>query len=77
MKYKIGDEIFFLKHSKIVEEKIEGVRRSYTKMLGDGYGSDFCSVSYLVGKHPSFAWGDVWIDEDKIFSTREDLIKSL
>ncbi len=66
-KFKMGQEVFFLEYGKIAKTKIQGIIR-----LVDGKQE---YVYFLEERKEIYAYG--WKKEKDIFSSREELIKSL
>lgn len=71
-KYNIGDKVFFIEYNKIVEASITGVFTRYTKDGGDKIKDH---VYFIEKKDRVDEYR--WQNEVLLFTSREELIKSL
>lgn len=60
-KYDIGDAVWFMYNNKCVSKKVENIRIDVDDMY----------IQYI------FNGGDIWLSEKHLFSTKEELLKSL
>lgn len=68
LKYKIGDKVWFIHNNALQEARIIG----YCERFGGGYSFALSSDPY-----PSKPYNALWLDEERIFTSKEDLINSL
>lgn len=71
-KFSIGNTLFFLLHDKVQEKIITGVRLTGSLTEPPVFYS-YCFEVRERYEHPLLTW----IDEDKLFTSREELIASL
>lgn len=60
-KYDIGDMVWLMHENRCVSKKVEDIRIDVDNMY----------IQYI------FDGGDIWLSEKHIFSTKEELLKSL
>ena len=69
-KYDIGQRVFFMSDNRVCEGTIESFD------IGFGYdnGTEYLDICYCV---KTMFFTDFSVAEDKLFSTKEELLKSL
>lgn len=72
-KYNIGDEVWAIVDNEVQCNQVGGVKAQTDAVMlrQDVLGANFpIRIKYHL-------WGGNWVDEHKVFPTKEELIKSL
>lgn len=78
-KYNIGDEVWLIEANKCISGKIIGFRHTYG--IGHRYGclytgKESIKIQYSI-EVPARIFNAVDIEENRLFPTKEELLKSL
>ena len=70
-KYNIGDSVFFMNDNRVWQGEIESFDIGFSQRSS---GEKYITISYCV---KTMFFTDFSVAENKLFTTKEDLLKSL
>ena len=78
-KYNIGDEVFLIRDNEVQKHKIQSISIAQTSTVGRILYSfvDMFSLKDIRASEFSTEDGLEWWNEDKLFPSKEELLKSL